>query len=192
MISTKAIFWGLVSTSMVLGITNPAQATTFNFDDTDYNQTTINKTVDGIAMTLSNPSPKPFYSDFSGLCVISGTPSCEITGFNISFSSDVKLISYDIGFANALGSDRTLTLSDGTSTSLEIGNWDIGTTRKFANQFIVKANQVVNVTTAGIQPGDILQWSSLEVVQTVPEPTTILGVLTLGYLGALAKRKRSQ
>jgi hypothetical protein len=192
MILTKTIFVGLVSTSIAFTITNAAQATTFTFDDTDYNQSVISKTVDGITMTLSNPSPQPFYSDFSGLCVISNTPPCEVSNFNISFSAEVKLISYDVGFANGLGSDRTLTLSDGTSTSLEVGSWDIGTTRNFANQFTVQADRVINVTTAGIQTGDILQWSSLNVVQTVPEPTTILGVLTLGSLGALAKRKRSQ
>jgi hypothetical protein len=74
MISTKAISVGLISASMALGITNQAQATTFTFDDTDYNQTVISKTVDDITITLSNPSPQPFYSDFSGLCVISNTP----------------------------------------------------------------------------------------------------------------------
>ncbi len=73
-----------------------AQAVTFTFDAGDNGLSTIEKTVDGITLTVSNPSPRSsFEVDPDGLTVLGliGSPSEELlTSFDLSFSAPVQLI----------------------------------------------------------------------------------------------------
>lgn len=175
-----------------------AQAVTFTFDDDDNGLSTIVKTVDGITLTLSNPSPRSdFEADSDGLVTLGsfGSDVNSLIGFDLTFSSPVQLVSYTVGFVGfGLDGDETLTLSDEISTSVENSSFSTGL-RNFSNQFTVAAGQTITVTNTNVDGNDILQWSAIEVTPveeptSVPEPGSMLGLLALGGLGAKSAFKK--
>ncbi|MGK7942707.1 MAG: PEP-CTERM sorting domain-containing protein [Crocosphaera sp.] len=171
-----------------------AQAVTFTFDGGDFGLSTIVKTVDGITLTVSNPSPDSiFVADGEGLAVL-GDSFGIIDSFDLTFSSSVQLNSYTVGFIQSLNGNEVMTLSDGTSTSVENSPFAIGL-RNFNNQFTVAAGQTISVTSNGVDPNELIQWSAIEVTPveeptSVPEPGSMLGLLALGGLGAKSAVKK--
>lgn len=177
-----------------------AQAVTFTFDGGDDNLSTIVKTVDGITLTISNPSPDAtFRADGDGLAVLSLGDSngfAMIDSLDLTFSSSVQLTSYTIGYLEFLEGDETLTVSDGSSTSVENSPFSVGL-RNFSNQFTVAAGQTISVIAAGSvgSDNDVIQWSAIEVAPveeptSVPESGSVLGLLALGGLGAKSAFKK--
>jgi hypothetical protein len=164
-----------------------AEAAVFSFNGSDNGLPTITKTVDGITLTLSNPSPSStFRADADGLAVLSQGNFTNISSFQLSFSSAVQLLGYNVGYIETLDGNESLTLTDGSSTSVENSPFTTGA-RNFSNQFTVAANQPITVTGTGVDLNDIIQWSSLEVAAapvSVPEPSGLigLGVMGLGLL----------
>lgn len=177
-----------------------AQAVTFTFGPGDNGLSSIVQTVDGITLTVSNPSPdSTFVADGDGLAVLSlGNNNffANIDSFDLTFSSSVQLVSYTVGFVELLEGDETLALSDGISTSVENSPFTNGL-RNFSNQFTVAAGQTISVIATGSDgsENDLIQWSAIEVtpVETppsVPEPGSLLGLLALGGLGANSAFKK--
>lgn len=190
----------LLSTALVSVFTTtaPANAIIFNFTPADDDLSSIVKTVDGITLTLSNPSPNTtFKVDSDGLATLGEGGFASISSFQMSFSSAVKLTSYTVGFVGLQNDgNESITLSDGTSTSIETSPFVSGT-RIFNNQFTVGANQTIDVSTSGIEFNDLIQWSSIEVTSATPVPleTDALPIVISGLFfggGVWFKRKRSQ
>ncbi|TRT76872.1 MAG: PEP-CTERM sorting domain-containing protein [Microcystis sp. M_OC_Ca_00000000_S217Cul] len=188
---------GVTLVPLALTINNSAQAAVFTFGAGDNNQSTITKTVDGITLTLSNNQTLGyFHADGDGVSVLVGGAflGATTTSFNLTFSSAVQLTSYTIGYIDQLEGDESFTLSNGSSSSVETSPFSAGL-RNFSNQFTVAAGQTVSFTgNLGTNLEDLIQWSALEVTPvspppaTTPEPSTILGLLAVGSLGALSRK----
>ncbi|MGK7946506.1 MAG: hypothetical protein AB4058_18755, partial [Microcystaceae cyanobacterium] len=162
----------------------------------DSGLSTIVKTVDGITLTVSNPSPATLFSADSDGIVAFGNLSTEteITNFDLSFSAPVQLISYNVGYIQQLEGDESITLTAGSSSSIENSPFATGT-RNFANQFTVAAGQTISVSGFGVDTDDIIQWSAIEVTPaddpvTTPEPSALLSLFALGGLGAKSAFKK--
>ncbi|MEM8945604.1 MAG: hypothetical protein AAGD11_10515 [Planctomycetota bacterium] len=172
-----------------------ADLITFSFSSVDADQSTVVKSVEGLTMTLSNPTPATFDADSDGLVVFatSGFVLDPISSFDIEFSMPVSLVSYRIGFRGNLEGNETITLSAGSSESVEGGFDDIGATVPFVNPFFVAAGQIITVVgDDGGDGTDLVQWDRLT-VRAIPEPSAFLLMaavaLPLGTLEA-AKRRR--
>lgn len=185
----------LAATASTL-VASAAQAAVFTFNAADDGLSTITQTVDGITLTVSNPSPSPtFRADGFGLSVFGFGSFAIIDSFNLSFSAPVQLIGYRVGFAG-LNGNESITLTAGSSSSVENSPFAVGS-RNFNNQFTVAANQTISVIGAGVDIGDLIQWSSIEVAPASPPPATpepgslvALGVIGLGFLGVKKKNNR--
>ncbi len=166
-----------------------AEAAVFSFNSSDNGLSTITKTVDGITLTVSNPSlDSNFIANTQGLFVLINSIGGNINSFQLSFSSAVQLIGYNVGYIQDLDGNESLTLTAGSSTSVENSSFTTGA-RNFSNQFTVAANQPITVTGEGVDFLDVIQWSSLEVAPaaapvSVPEPSGLvgLGIMGLGLL----------
>lgn len=187
---------GVTLVPLALTINNSAQAAVFTFGAGDNGLSSITKTVDGITLTISNNQPRgSFFADGDGVAVLGGPSSPgQTTSFNLTFSSAVQLTSYTIGYIESLDGDESFTLSNGSSSSVENSPFSTGL-RNFSNQFTVAAGQTVSFTgNLGTNLEDLIQWSALEVTPvspppaTTPEPSTILGLLAVGSLGALSRK----
>ncbi|MBF2056809.1 MAG: PEP-CTERM sorting domain-containing protein [Cyanobacterium sp. T60_A2020_053] len=175
----------------------PADAATFTFNAGDDNLPTITKTVDGITLTASNPSTGVFTTDSDGLCVLGNTGFCQnITSFNLTFSKSVQLNSYQIGFVSS-NNNGQLTLTAGAFNTTEASPFVDEQNRNFANMITVQANQVISVVgTISTQGWSSLQWRQITVNEvmsppvTTPEPTMMLGLLGVGALGFVTRKKK--
>lgn len=190
----------LGSTALTLMNADNAQAIIFSFDGSDDDLSTIIKTVDGVTLTVSAPSPNATFSaDSDGVCILGSalrSGFCEgIDSFDLTFSSSVQLISYNLDFVAALDGNETMTLSDGISTSVENSPFTTGS-RNFANQFTVAANQAISVTNSGNNDGsEILQVSQIEVeLSATPVPFEVsptLGLLTIGGIWGVSRLRKN-
>ena len=171
------------------------------FDLTNFTDEATTDTImaDGISLTFSNASPNPSVNiDSDGLCIAGGTFCRDLVSIQLSFDQDVQLISYLPGFVGTDAPNYLVTLTAGSSSSLETGFVDEQVTN-FANQFTVAAGQIINIQTDfnGF-PGNTssLQWRELTVNEvqqpvTTPEPSSIVALLGFGALG-FATRKKSK
>jgi hypothetical protein len=183
----------------------PAQATTFTFGGADNGLSTITQTVDDITLTISNPSPTAvFGADSDGLCVFgssdfcdNNTPALGISSFNLQFDKAVQLISYQVGFNNSMSNDEIITLTAGSSSSVQTLFTDEATIN-FTNQFTVAPNQVISVVgtfgASAILLGT-LQWREITVNEveepvSTPEPASLVALLGFGALGLATRKKR--
>ena len=140
--------------------------TTFTFDGGDNALSTITKTVDGLTITLSNPSPnQTFRTDYDGVYIVKeGT----ITSFDISFSKDIKLISYTIDYIYQLDSSEEMNLTNNNQSSLD-SNFTVGS-HDFNNSLTVLANSIINVKNKNTSSS--VQMISIVVSRVIiPEPT---------------------
>jgi hypothetical protein len=186
---TKTLLPILAATVSTL-VATTSHATVFTFSGADNGLSTITRTVDGITLSVSNPAPSSTFFAFGtlGLGVLANG-IITTTSFNLSFSSPVQLIGYNVGAVQALDGDESLTLTAGSSTSVESSPFTTGA-RNFSNQFTVAANQTISVVAAGADFIDLILWSSITAnpasVPTTPEPSGLvaLGIIGLGLLGA--------
>ena len=93
-------------------------------------------------MTLSNEqADNNFTAGAGSLFVLRedgvSSPTDFVTGFDMSFSQDVQLISHDGGSFLDLEGDESLTFTVGSSTSIENAPWS--SPKNFTNQMIVPA-----------------------------------------------------
>jgi len=167
--------WLFLGLSFILLNHVNAADTTFTFGRSDSNQANIVKTVDGIVMTISNGSDGNFKADDDGgLLVLANNSGFNVSGISISsfdivFSKDVKLISYNVSYVDGLDDNEVITFTDNSLTSTESHTFNTGS-RNFATQISVPANTTISVTTTeGNDDGDLMQISSLVVRQiTIP------------------------
>lgn len=165
----------------------------FDFDGSDNNLSTITKTVSGLTLTLSNPSPDTtFPADFDGLGVFSDGGFGDLKSFDMTFSAPVNLVSYTASFVDALEGDESITFATAVNSSVENGflNGGADIIRNFTNQFSVTAGEVIDVTgNIGGLGTDLIQWNRLT-VNTIPEPNSVL-FIGLASLAITFRRKRS-
>ncbi len=146
-------------------------------------------------MTLNNQQPSnAFYADTDGLGVLwnatTPPPNADTDGFDISFSSEVQLLSYNVGFVQELDNDESLTFTNGTSTSIENSPFTTDS-RNFATQFCVAANETINVMAGGVDVNsttdvDILQFITITVESSPSSPAPApAGIPTLSEWGLL-------
>jgi hypothetical protein len=190
--------WIAVSACLVpTALGNPAHAAlvTFNLNqDMPGKPSTISGTVDGLTFTLSNPSSGYFRSSVpKGFCLY-GVGECDntttgapLTSFEGTFDQTVQLISYTISVASFTGPEPTLSFSSAGLSSVETGPFIAGTTRNFANPFIVPAGSTINYTATGGGDGSI----RLSAFTVETDPVPVPGPLpVLGAAGALAWSRR--
>ncbi len=169
----------------------PAQSATFTFDAGDNNQSTITKTVDGITLTLSNPSPfGVFIADGDGLFALAAIAN----GFQLSFNQSVQLNSYNVSLIQDLDGNETITLTAGSESSVENSPFVTGV-RNFANMITVAANQVVTLVSSGGNDGaEVIQWDQITVTEvapaTTPEPVSLVVLLGVGALGFATRKQK--
>jgi len=145
-----------------------ATTTTFTFDADDHNLATITKTVDGLTITLSNPTNGQFNSDNEGVYILVNF-SPIINSLNISFSKAVKLISYNVGYTSSR--EMVITYSNGGSESVENSPFSRGS-RNFANQMSVGEGSIIGVSVNDIAGNNYLQILNLVVTWNLnPEPS---------------------
>ena len=147
-------FLGTVATlTAILGVTAPANAITFSFNNGDNNQTVINKTVGGLTLTLDQPrafdrtTQVPFEAtntdpSETGLKLSSTTfnPNSPLPyQFRLTFDQDVRLVSYDVTNSEGNGDDGAffdLDFTSGTATFADdvtfSDNNDLSTVGTFA------------------------------------------------------------
>lgn len=181
----------------------PADAATFTFNSADNGLSTITKTVDGITLTISNPSTGNLIIDDNGLCVLGfNNGFCSTTNsLDLVFDKNVQLISYRVGFNSFTSGDQIVTLTNGDLSSIQTDFTDEATIN-FTNQLNVLANETISVS------GDIgsetfmttsLQWREITVSEvmfppsppvTTPEPMSLVALLGVGALGFATRKKK--
>jgi len=164
-------FWLFLGLSFILLNHVNAADTTFTFDEADNNQASIVKTVDGIEMTVSNGSDGNFHADRNdGIVVLAnnagfGLLDISISSFDIVFSNDVKLISYNVSYIFQLDNNEVITFTNNSSTSTENSPFTGNSSRDFATQLSVPANTTISVTNTGNDDNDLMMIKSLVVEQ---------------------------
>ena len=112
---------------------------TYSFGAGDIGLSSIVKTVDGVTLTATNFSPTTLsLTDGDGLCFAGNSATnsfCpDLNSLTLSFSSLVKLISYQVGFISPGNSGAVLLFSQGANSSSETSFVDEAIS-PFANQF---------------------------------------------------------
>jgi hypothetical protein len=150
--------FSLAVAAAILATTGSAQAitTTFTFDATIKGLTSIQKSQNGINLTIGNFSPGTRAgADSDGLvvacraiflCLHDGaTVTSLYTSYTMTFDQPVKLLSYFLSFQdNAL--DSSTTYAQGLLQSLQVTAPGTGTVA-FVNQFVAAPNVPITVTT---------------------------------------------
>ena len=94
------------------------------------------------------------------------------------------MISYQVGFNNAETEDEIITLTAGSSSSVQTDVTDEATIN-FTNQFTVAANEIISVVgTPGAGDSFIIQWREITVNEVEPvstaEPASLVALLGFG------------
>ncbi len=114
----------------------------------------------------------------------------SITSFDLTFSENVQLLSYEIGAISNLEGDESFTLNDGTSSSTENSPFSVGS-RNFNNPFSVSANTSIGYSNTNVESSDLFHIKSITVqpmntnVPTLSEWGLIILALLLMTLGTL-------
>ncbi len=189
---------GVALTLFSLANLAPAHSATFTFNAGDNGLSTITKTVDGITLTISNPSPDPtFIADADGLAVFDNggiNPAARMDSFQLSFDTSVQLNSYNVGYLQFLDGNEVITLTAGSESSVENSPFATGV-RNFANMITVAAGQVINVVNSGNDNLDLIQWDQITVTEvsdpaTTPEPVSLVALLGIGALGFASRKPK--
>lgn len=182
--------FGLLSASMAAN----AALITYTFDGSADGQTTFSATQDGVTLTISDLSPTAAIgADSDGICLAGVNGFCpDLTSLNISFSSDVQLVSYKVGFLSVFNESLNLLFEQGGNQSLET-NFVNEAVTSFSNQFVALANQAIGVSASNFGGFGSLQFRQITidtsvVSEPVPVPATI-GLLSLAIAGLFGARK---
>jgi len=171
-----------------LAISNPVFAlSTFTFDSNDNGLSTINKTDNGVTITLSNiNSIGGNFSSVTNVGIRIGSGSLFGNQFDISFDSDVQLISYTAG--SSANTDKFFTLTnpngaDSTGNSLPRNTLQ---TVNFNNAFSLNAGQTstfLGSTYLSRESSALLNITVDTITASVPfEFNPTLGLVSLGLL----------
>lgn len=120
----------------------PAQAASiFTFGSEVAGLSTIAKTVDGITLTFTNPSPGPFDADGDGFFIDNGTE--PVQSFNLSVDVSASLDSFNVGFADGpSGATWDIVGTNGSS----LGNSGVGGFHLFTGALDLLAGEVYSVS----------------------------------------------
>lgn len=180
-------------------LSQPAQAISLNFlfDNNDYGLSTINKTVGGVTMNVSNIN-----SSNGNFVVDSGGILLDFAGnlgnqFNISFDQAVQFASYTVSFEDiGAGQTATFALSNPNGASSTGNNLANLGTFNFNSPFTLNAGQTSTFTATLSSPfNDFAFIKSITVdynATPVPWETDTLPVIGSTVLfggGVWAKRK---
>ena len=172
-----------------MGSAHAAQ-TTFTFNRSDDNKTSILKSLDGINLTIGNfPTGPVSGADSDGLGVLCETNPCADSEaynyYTMTFDQPVKLISYNIGYTQLAGSVTT-TYSQGLLQSIQPSNSTTGL-KLFNNQFTALPNVPVLVSSIDSSTSTIALYQinafTVEKV-ALPPPSTMPGPLPILGFGA--------
>lgn len=137
-------FLGIFATlTAILGVTAPANAITFSFNNGDNGNSVINKTVDGLELTLDQPrdfsgNPVPFEANSTppqetGLKLSSTTTASPLPySFQLTFNQDIRLVDYEVTNAESDSNGDFFNLTQGSVASLNNSVATLGTVA-FAN-----------------------------------------------------------
>ena len=141
-------FYKIIVMVFMFGSNLFATTTIFTFDRGDARLSTISKTVDGLTITLSNPTSGSFFADSSGVYIIRDSTSIT-NSLDIAFSETVKLISYNIMYVSNLEGDEVSTYRNNGLESVENSPFTRGV-RSFANPLTVASGSTISVSTTGV------------------------------------------
>lgn len=181
---------------------------TFDFSSRGNNATTLSVTSGGVTVTLSNPTGNAQYTGFQtdsdGLFISNaGAPFNlgALTGMNISFSVDAKIISYSVGYTQSLTGSNFFNLTGGRADAASSLNNSLGSAGSYnlSSNYILGANQL-GTFLATVNGGStrLTELKTLTIdtsVTPVPEPSSVgfAGAVALGVWGfALSEKRRRQ
>jgi len=207
----------LLSLTAIFASASAAQAapTTFTFSAADDNQTVLTKTLDGINLTIdsfNNPGPNSA-ADSDGLaifcnginiplsipydpCQRNGGPINNYSGFQMTFDTTVKILSYDLAYIYD-AYDSSTTYLQGILQSVQNDNSSTGL-KLFTNQFIASANVPILVSTIDPDNRGVLQITAFTVEKVdaapapVPSPLPLAGAAAAFGLSRQLRRRIRQ
>ncbi len=167
---------------MLIALPLNAAPITFVFDGGDNSQSTITKTVNSLTLTATNfDSPSGNIGvDGNGLATSPVFFSSSIaSGFDLSFDKRVRMLSYTIGFFNALPGLLAHELSNPGGESSSDMSPVVGT-HDFSVQFELATDAVARwqLCCAAADGFSTIKEITVEVV--VPEPSTLIGLFCFG------------
>ncbi|MGK7883064.1 MAG: PEP-CTERM sorting domain-containing protein [Crocosphaera sp.] len=189
------VFGASVLSASVVTFASVANAATVVFDFTDgvgNNQTSFEKTVGTATATFFNPvtdsgtDTDDFNVNTLGLRLGTGFSN---RSFDVTFDQDVELISYTTNFPS--GTINFDIIGTGVSS---LGN--SSTDSDFVGQpLLLLAGETYSFTAntpAGFAGVSFATWTfdDLSVAESVPEPASIIGLLSIGALGLGLKGKK--
>jgi hypothetical protein len=163
-----------------------AAVITYTFDGSIDGQTTYSDTQGGVTLTISDLSPTAaIVADSDGICLAGASGFCDdLNSLNISFSSAVQLVSYQVGFLSTGNEALNLLFTQGANQSLETNFVDEAIT-SFSNQFIALAGQAISVNASNFGGVGSLQFRQLTIDTSVavdPEPVPVPATIALFFL----------
>jgi hypothetical protein len=168
------IAMSLLAAVAIPAISAKADTITFVFDGTE-GVSSYSKTVDGVTLSLTNPTESDNVFAFSVIGSSNkdldlSAPGVLVSAFDFSFDTNVTLVSYNVGVIDG-ASAGTFTLT-GPDSSSSAGN-TVATTgdHTFVGTFTLNANDT-GVWTADIPSGTYPTIHSITVsTSAVPEPS---------------------
>jgi hypothetical protein len=149
----KLIAVAITATTVATMGSAQAAPTTFTFNASDDNKTSILKSLDGINLTIGNFLTGPVSgADTDGLAVFCRSAPCgppdsqAYSSYTMTFDQPVKLISYNISYLQQASGIAT-TYSQNVLQSIQSNNSTTGL-KLFSNQFIAQPNVPISVSSS--------------------------------------------
>jgi hypothetical protein len=179
---------------LVSPIVANAAIVTFEFNGGDSGLTSVVKTVDGLTLTVDNFSPaSTSVADSDGLCLTGIGGFCpDLNSLDLTFSSAVRLVSYQVGFLSGDNEVAELLFSQGSNSSLET-NFVDEAVASFVNQFVANGGDAVNLSASSLAGPGSLQFRLLTVDTNVtvdPNPVSAPATLALFALALFGLTSR--
>ncbi|WP_013322860.1 PEP-CTERM sorting domain-containing protein [Gloeothece verrucosa] len=178
---------GIILTATFFCLAGVAEAVTFTFPSSLKGKKTAIFSQEGLSLTLSNATSDNnnlIDADVDGL--LFDNPYNSMSALKIKFSESVTITSYTISYSNGQFAKGGQSLSIGSVPHLSTG---LGT---HDTDIFVNTNTFISLfESSGIMDVQgAFNISKITVTPTpVPEPSIILGLLSLSSVGFLGKRK---